>query len=109
MKYFETGVKGGCYDEFVKGKWDGKTHWSADYLYLCDDWVDDLMLYDNVFSKAFEVYDRWGPNRVTRGDWDKMYALAKACGGSILDLLDELAPWAEENFAEFEEFWILGV
>lgn len=109
MKYFETGIKGGCFDEFVKGKWDGKTFWSADYLYLHEDWFDELGLYENVFSKVFEVYNRWGPNRVTRGDWDRLYAIAKECGGRVEELFDELAPWAEENFAEFEEFWILGV
>lgn len=109
MKYFETGIKGGCYDEFVKGKWDGKTHWSTDYLYLYDDIFDELGLYENVFSKAFEVYNRWGPNRVTRDDWDKICALARECGGAVEDLFNELAPWAEENFSEYEEFWILGI
>lgn len=109
MKYFETGIKGGCYDEFVKGKWDGKTFWSADYLYLHEDWFDELGLYENVFGKVFEVYNRWGPNRVTRGDWDRLYALAKEFGGRVEELFDELAPWAEENFSEYEEFWILGV
>ena len=109
MKYFETGIKGGCYDEFVRGKWDGKTHWSADYLYLYDDLFDELGLYENVFSKVFEVYDRWGPNRVARGDWERLYTLAGECGGGVGELFDELAPWAEENFSEYEEFWILGV
>lgn len=109
IKFFETGVDGGCYDEFVKGKWDGKTHWSADYLFLDDDWFELLGLYQNIFGKVFEVYNRWGPNRVTREDWSKIYALAKECGGAVADLFDELAPWAEENFAEFDEFWILGV
>lgn len=109
IRFFETGVKGGCYDEFVKGKWDGKTHWSADHLYLYDNWIDYLGLYRDIFSKVFEAYNRWGPNRVTRGDWDRIYALAKECGGAVTELFDELAPWAEENFAGFEEFWILGV
>lgn len=107
--FFETGVKGGCYDEFAKGKWDGKTHWSADSLFLDDDWFDFLGLYRDIFGKVFEAYNRWGPNRVTRGDWERLYALAKECGGAVAEMFDELAPWAEENFAEFDEFWILGV
>lgn len=109
LKYFEMGIKGGCYNEFVKGRWDGRTHWSADHIYLNDDWFDELGLYENVFGKVFEVYNRWGPNRVTSGDWERLYALGKECGGEVTELFDELAPWAEENFAEYDEFWILGV
>lgn len=108
-KYFKTCFRGGCYDEFVKGKWDGKSHWNETSLYLYDDIFDELGLYENVFGKAFEVYDRWGPNRVTRGDWERLLALARGCGGGVAELFGELAPWAEENFAEFDEFWILGV
>lgn len=107
--FFETGIKGGCYDEFAKGKWDGKTHWSADSLFLDDDWFDVLGLYRDIFGKVFDVYNRWGPNRVMREDWERLYALAKECGGAVSEMFDELAPWAEENFAEYEEFWILGV
>lgn len=109
QSYFERNIKGGCYDEFAKGKWDGETHWSADSLFLYDDRFDDLGLYRDIFSKVFEEYNRWGPNRVTRGDWDRLFALSKECGGAVAEMFDELAVWVEENFNEFEEFWILGV
>lgn len=109
MKYFETGIKGGCYDEFVKGKWDGKTHWSSSSLYLYDDWIDDLKLYDLIFSKAFELYNRWGPNDVKREQWEHMLSLSKEIGGAVEELFGELEPWADENFREHDVFTILGV
>lgn len=108
MKYFETRITGGCYDEFTRGRWNG-SFWNETSLYLYDDVFDELCLYENVFSKAFEIYDRWGANRVTREKWDRLRALAESCGGETAALFDELAPWAEENFAEYDEFWILGV
>ncbi|MDE7362407.1 MAG: hypothetical protein K2N38_10790 [Oscillospiraceae bacterium] len=108
-KYIKTEVTGGCYDEFVRGRWDGSSHWNTDSLYLYDDAFDELGLYENVFSKVFELYDRWGSNRVTREIWARLYSLAENHGGEIKTLFDELAPWVEENFAEYDEFWIIGV
>lgn len=107
--FFERGLKGGCYHEFARGKWDGKTHWSADALFLDDDLFNALGLYRDVFGKVYEAYNNYGSNRVTREDWDKLYALAKECGGAIAEMFGELSVWAEGNFAEFKEFWILGV
>lgn len=109
MKYFEKDIKGGCYDEFAKGKWDGKTFWSGDSLYLYDDWIDDLKLYTLIFSKVFELYNRWGPNEVTHEQWTKMLSLSKEIGGEVEDLFLELAPWADENFKEHDVFTVLGV
>ncbi len=76
---------------------------------LDDDLFNALGLYRDVFGKVFEAYNNYGPNRVTREDWDKLYVLAKECGGAVAEMFGELSVWAEENFAEFKEFWILGV
>ncbi|MBD5129410.1 MAG: hypothetical protein HDT43_05750 [Ruminococcaceae bacterium] len=107
--YFERNIKGGCYHEFARGKWDGETHWSADFLFLDDDLFGALGLYRDIFGKALYNYNYYGPNRVTRGDWDKIYALAKECGGAVAEMFGELAEWAEESFSEYGEFWILGI
>lgn len=109
MKYFEKNIKGGCYDEFVMGKWDGKTFWSSDYLYLFDDHIIDLRLYELIFSKVFEIYNRWGPNEVTREQWEQMLSLSKEIGGEVDELFRELEPWADENFKDHDVFTILGV
>lgn len=108
-KFFLTGIKGGCYIEFAKGKWDGRTHWRDDTLFLDDDLFNALGLYRDVFSKVFEAFNCWGPNRVTRDDWERLQVLAEECGGAVKDMFAELTPWVEDNFSEFEEFWILGV
>lgn len=54
LNYFDNGVeiKGGCYHEFVKGKWDGKTFWSDDSLMLDDDILNDL----NVAGLFFPLF-----------------------------------------------------
>lgn len=105
----EKNVTGGCYVEFAKGKWDGSTHWNADSLFLDDDLFNALGLYGDVFARVLEDFDHWGANRVARGDWERLYALALGCGGAVADMFGELAPWAEESLDKYGEFWILGV
>lgn len=109
MKYFEKNITGGCYDQFAMGKWDGKTFWSSNSLYLFDEWIDELTLYTLVFSKVFERYNCWGPNEVTREQWDQMLSLSKEIGGEVEELFRELEPWADENFKDHDVFSILGV
>lgn len=109
MKYFKKDIKRGCYNQFAKGKWDGKTFWSGDSLYLFDDWIDDLKLYTRIFSKVLTRYNRWGPNEVTRRQWEHMLLLSKEVGGEVEELFRELEPWADENFKEHDVFTILGV
>lgn len=106
-RYLETGIRGGCYDEFQRGEWDG-SHWKADSVYLYDDVFDELGLY-GLFVGIIGGYDRWGPNRIAREQWERIADTARAEGGGAAELIDELSPWAEENFSEHEAFTIIGV
>lgn len=90
------------------GEWDN-TFWSDSSLYLHDDFFIELSLYKDVFSKVFNPYNTWGPNRVTMSDWELICEISEGCGGEIKELFDELKPWAEENFSQYGEFWILGI
>lgn len=80
MKYFKTGIKGGCYNEFVQGKWNGG-HWHADPLYLYDDIFYDLCLDTNPFLKAIMNYTHWGVTEVTRDNRDQIIEISRETGG----------------------------
>lgn len=115
MKYFTDNFerRGTCYHEFTCGKWDGKTFWSDNSLYLRDDYMSDLKLYELVFKPAFAehggTFSRWGPNAVTREIWDSMLSHAMEVGGEVWELFSEITAWAEKNLSQYDEFGILGI
>lgn len=115
MKYFTDNFerRGTCYHEFTRGEWDEKTFWSDESLYLRDDYMSDLKLYELVFKPAFaeigETFSRWGGNKVTRNIWEHMLSYAEDVGGEVWDLFFEITPWAEKNLSRYDEFWILGI
>ncbi|MDE7230831.1 MAG: hypothetical protein K2N56_10165 [Oscillospiraceae bacterium] len=110
-KFFRTGIKGGCYNEFVQGKWtDGdREHWSADSLYLYDEVFEFLDLYTNLFAKVIPNYAHFGVTEVTCDDWKRLVEISREQGGEIEMLIEELRPWAEENFRKNKIFTILGI
>ena len=111
MKYFETGIKRGAFHEFVQGEWNEETliFWSPDSLYLHDDVVIDLELTDKLFKAAGVVFNNYGITKITLDGWNALVNRANAIGGEIFDLIEELRPWAEDNFRKNEIFTILGI
>lgn len=111
MKYFETGIKRGCFHEFVQGEWDEEAliFWSDDSLYLHDDVVIDLELTGKLFKAAGVVFNNYGITKITLDDWNALVIRANAVGGEIFELIEELRPWAEDNFRKNEIFTILGI
>ncbi len=115
MKYFTYNFerRGTCYHEFTRGKWDGKTFWDDDSLYLRDDYMSDLKLYELVFKPAFsehgKTFNRWGGNEVTRELWDSMLSHALDVGGEVQELFFEITAWVEKNFSDSDVFYILGI
>lgn len=82
MKYYVTldACRGTCYHEFYKGKWDEKTFWKNDSLYLHDDILFELKLAD-IFSEANYVYDPFNETEINEQQWQKIYEIAKTLGG----------------------------
>ncbi len=115
MSYFVNNDerRGTCYHEFSCGKWDGKTFWDDNSLYLRDDYMSDLKLYELVLKPAFaefgKTFSRWGGNEVTREIWESMLAHAIEVGGEVQTLFFEITPWVEKNFSRYDEFGILGI
>ena len=103
MKYFDSGVevKGGCNHEFVRGKWDGKTHWSDYSLILDDDILNDL----NVAGLFYSVHPGYGPyghTEFTVEQWDAIRKKAAEIGGELELLIQELDDW----LGAFSDNWI---
>lgn len=111
MKYFISNDKrkGTCYHEYLQGKWDGETFWADNSLYLHDDVMCELDLYSKLFKKAIERFDPYRDIEVTRAEWEKMLVIARETGGQAAEFVEELRPWAEENFRKNEVFTILGI
>ena len=94
MKYFASGaeVKGGCYHEFVKGKWDGTTHWSDDSLILDDDILNELNVAGLIYS-VVPAYNPYGPTEFTVEQWSAVRKKAAQIGGELDLLTKELDGW----------------
>lgn len=110
MKYFISNGErhGTVYHEFVQGEWDEEAmiFWSDDSLYLYDTVMFEL---HQLFKAANVEFDRFGETVITLDDWNALVKRANELGGEILELIEELRPWAEENFRNNEIFTILGI
>lgn len=115
MKYFVDNFerRGTCYHEFTRGKWDGATFWGEESVYLRDDIMSDLKLYELVFKPAFESvggkFNRWGPNEVTREIWEAMLSCAIDAGGEVQELFFEVTAFVEKGLDKDDVFSILGI
>lgn len=109
MKYCCTVATkhGSCYQEFKKGRYDGK-HWCEDSLLLYDDLIDELDLY-KVLIKVIPTYARWGITEVDQYTWNQLFLEARKAEGEIKEVIGEINDWAQENFMTEEVFTILGV
>lgn len=109
MKYCctETERNGSCYQELKKGKFDDK-FWSEDSLFLYDDYVNDLQLYELIIE-VVPTYDRYGITEVNKEQWQKMCIVAEKISGETKAVIDEINIWARENFETESIFTILGV
>lgn len=110
MKYFISNGErhGTVYHEFVQGEWDEEAmiFWSDDSLYLHDNVMFEL---HKLFKAANVEFDRFDETVITLDDWNALVRCAGELGGEILELIEELKPWAEENFRNNEIFTILGI
>lgn len=115
MKYFLTEAErkasnSTCYHEFLKGKWDEDTmaFWNEESLNIHDDFMAALGL-DRLILNIVEDYNPYGETEINAGQWKRICTEAEKTGGNLLEAVRELAPWAEDNFAQNSVFTILGI
>ena len=110
MKYFVKlqECEGTCYHEFYKGKWDEKTFWKSDSLYL----HDEILFIVNIESLFVEVapdYNPFNETEINRDQWGKICKMAETVGGEVAEAIKEADMWVRETFKEYELFTILGI
>lgn len=111
MKYFVTNGEreGTCYHEFYRGKWDSKTFWNDDSIYL----HDDVLLENRGFADALLLvvpnYDPYRDTEVSSEDWARVGKAIRQDDRGSLELYDEAGAWLEEVFKTEDCFTILGV
>lgn len=110
MRYFDSGaeVKGGCNHEFVRGNWDGTTHWSDASLILDDDILNSLNV-AGLLHSIVPIYSPYGPTAFTVAQWDAIRKKAAEAGGEIGQLIQELDTWLGSPSGAEIAFTILGV
>ena len=115
MKYFlnedeRKKTNSTCYHEFVKGEWDEDAcvFWKNDSLNIHDDLLISLKL-DALLTSMIDDYDPGGVTKISKEQWEKIYAKAEEIGGDLFEAVNEITPWLEENFRENEVFTILGL
>ena len=111
MKYFlnatERKSQGGtCYFEFQKGKFKNK-FWLKNSVYIHDDVLDSLEL-GLLFSNSIDNFDYFGLTKVNAKEWDTIVKNS-AENEQWNIIIEELRPWVEECFTEYEFFTICGI
>ena len=111
MKYFlieeERKKTGGtCYFEFQKGKFRNK-FWQKNSLCLHADTFDALVLYQ-LFSDVIDKFCYYSENEVNKEQWKKIILKSKE-NEQWKNVIEELTPWVEECFAEYNCFTICGI
>lgn len=111
MRYFLDEVQrkatgGTCYFEFQKGKFRNN-FWLKDSLCLHADFFDSLNLYE-LFSNSIEDFCYYAPTEVSKEQWDVLVAKSKE-NEHWMDVIEELAPWAEESLTKHKCFTICGI
>lgn len=109
MKYCCTNEQrqGTCYQELINGPYREEV-WGRDSLYLEDDYIDTLGLYDLLIASVPQ-YDRWGITEVTKEQWEQMNSKAKELGGEAYVVMEEIQQWAKQKKHKETVYTILGV
>ena len=112
VKYFilDHQRNGSCYHEFYKGKWDGKTFWKSDSIFLHD---DCLFLVDGFVDTIIDVvpyYDPYGETEISIDQWNKMSKIITRKDAKSQEVYYEADRWLKEQvFPEHKCFTILGI
>lgn len=82
--------------------------WKEDSIYLHDDIVHKLG-FDALVMRVAPEYDPFGETRIINARWEELLSIAAEMRGEIFELVNEADSWAQNTFAEYEMFTILGL
>lgn len=111
MKYFITNRerKGTCYYEFYKGKWDGKTFWKENSLFLHDDVLHENKGFAEALMSVIPNFAPYGKTEISSEDWKNIGKLIFKKDSNCQELYKEANSWVEDVFKTCDCFTILGI
>ena len=112
VKYFvaEAQRKGSSYYEFYKGKWDEKTFWKNDSIYLHDDVLFTVSGFEEAIIEVIPTYAPFGETEVYPEQWREIGKIVqRKQEAEAFDLYLEADEWAQSVFSSYECFTILGI
>lgn len=77
-------------------------------LNLHMDLWDELKL-SRLLKQALDEFDYYGVSTVGKTEWESMVQIADQEASPWKEVLEELTPWVEECFQEYDCFIILGI
>ena len=101
--------EGTAYHEFFKGKWDEKTFWRNESIYLFDDELVRHKGFYHALCQAVPGYDPYAMVEVSKENWKAVRKYIPEDDTESIELYEEADSWAEEVFKEFTCFTILGL
>lgn len=110
MKYFvfDYQREGSCYHEFYKGKWDQKTYWKADSIFL-----DDDFLFKGFIDAIVEVVPSYSPyeeTEVSIAQWNEIGKIISTKDIESQVVYHEANAWlTRQVFTRYNCFTILGI
>ena len=97
------------YLEFQKGKCSERIdYWREDSRYIDLDSLSETGLPDCI-SNVAENFCEFGIIAISKSEWEMMREPVRDTGGVLINVINELRPWANDNFRTEEYFTILGV
>ena len=110
MKYFifDHQRSGSCYHEFYKGKWDGKTFWKSDSIFLADDYL--FAGFADAIKESVPDYDPFGKTEISLEQWNKIGETTTFKDAESFAVYREADAWLRNQvFQSHKCFTILGV
>ena len=98
-----------CYLSFIKGHFNNKYGWFPDAMNITEDnWMVANIEYliEKVIKKEFDYY---GINEISREQWDEIVEKSETDRYASKEAIDEIKPWVEECFKEYNAFYIQGL
>lgn len=110
-KYFLTSDErrasgSSCFLEFQRGKYSGA--WQEDSLCIYDDICLASGLYEVIY-RAVPEFDYTGLTELDEKDFARLRQAACEAGGEISDIIEEIAPWAENCFKAGKIITLCGI
>ena len=109
MKYFvyKPQINRSCCYEFYKGKWDGRTFWKEDSIYIDDDvWADGFV---DAVIEVVPTYDPFGETEISIFEWEKIGEGIREKDIKSQVQYAEADAWAKKAFEACDCFTILGL